>query len=120
MEVLQDERANRDARRDAEQPRRQEPTAGERERAPAAEQRQRIRRVAGERDSVVVGELADRREREDRDDAGNEQRSQKNLRAPRKSLVLTGTMRTSLWEFGASIISPLPSAIETWPTTGLS
>lgn len=69
---------------------------------------------------VVMGELTDRREREDRDRPTDQERLQKNPRAPRKSLVLIGTMRTSLRELGDSIIWPFPIAIETWPTTGLS
>ena len=46
--------------------------------------------------------------------------SRRDRRAPRKSLVRTGTMRTSLAEFGASIIWPPPMYIATWPTTGCS
>jgi hypothetical protein len=69
---------------------------------------------------VVVRELPDRRERDDRNRPCDEERSQKKRLAPRKSLVRMGTMRTSLREFGDSIICPFPIAIETWPTTGLS
>ena len=67
---------------------------------------------------VIVRELADRREEQDRDHPGKSEGSQKNLRTPRKSLVRTGTMRTSLAEFGASIIFPPPMYIATWPPTG--
>ena len=44
----------------------------------------------------------------------------RNRRTPRKSLVRTGTMRTSLREFGASTMWPPPMYIATWPTTGCS
>jgi hypothetical protein len=108
------------AERDAREPRRNEAARQVRDGEPGDEQRQRVRRVAAERDVMVVGELADRREGEDRDRARNEERSQRKRLAPRKSLVLIGTMRTLLREFGASIIWPFPIAIETWPTTGLS
>ena len=108
------------AERHAEEPRRDEPTRCVRDHEPGDEQRERISGVAARRDVVVVRELADRRERDDCDPAGDQERSQKNRLAPRKSLVRIGTMRTSLREFGASIICPLPSTIETWPTTGLS
>ena len=40
----------------------------------------------------------------------------RNVRTPAKSSVRTGTMRTSLAEFGASIISPRPRYIVTWWT----
>jgi hypothetical protein len=53
---------------------------------------------------MVVRKLADRRERQDRDRSGDQECSQKKRLAPRKSLVLIGTIRTSLREFGASII----------------
>ena len=109
-----------DAERHANEPGWDEAAGCVRDGEPGDEQRQRIGRVAAERDVVVVRELADRREREDRDGAGDQERSQKKRLAPRKSLVLIGTMRTSLREFGASIICPFPIAIETWPTTGLS
>jgi hypothetical protein len=87
---------------------------------PTDEQRQRVGGVPAHRDVMVVRELADRREREDRDRARDQKRSQKKRLAPRKSLVLIGTMRTSLRELGDSIIWPFPIAIETWPTTGCS
>ena len=96
---------------------------------PAGEQRQRVGRVAGERDVVVVRELADRREEQDRDRSASRacekastprRQTPKNLRTPRKSLVRTGTIRTSLAEFGASIIFPPPMYMATWPTTGCS
>jgi hypothetical protein len=102
------------------EPRRDETAGPVRNCEPRDEQRQRVGRIATERDMVVVRELPDRRERADRDQACNEERSQKKRLAPRKSLVRMGTMRTSLREFGDSIICPFPIAIETWPTIGLS
>ena len=102
-----------DAEGDPPEPRREEPPRQVRNREPRHEQRQCIRGVAAGRDVVVVRELADCRERDDRDSSGDQERPQKNLRAPRKSLVLIGTTRTSLREFGDSIINPPPSAIET-------
>jgi hypothetical protein len=87
---------------------------------PCDEQRQRVGGVAAKRDMVVMRELTDRREGDDRNRTGEEKRSQKKRLAPRKSLVLIGTTRTSLRELGASIIWPFPIAIETCPTTGLS
>jgi hypothetical protein len=68
----------------------------------------------------VVVEQPDRREDDDRECIGERGPDQKKRRAPRKSLVRIGTIRTSLREFGASIIMPPPIAIDTWPTTGLS
>jgi hypothetical protein len=92
------------AERDAGEPRQDEAARGVRDREPREEQRQRVGRVTAERDVVVVRELADRREGEDRDRTGDQEGSQRKRLAPRKSLVLIGTMRTSLREFGASII----------------
>jgi hypothetical protein len=67
----------------------------------------RVRGVAAQRHAAVMRQLADRREDDDRDDTGDRKtRHRQKLRAPSKSLVRTGTMRTSLREFGASIISP--------------
>lgn len=120
MVVAERDQACDDAERHAGEPRREEAARSIRSREPRDEQRERIGRVTAEGNVVVVRKLADRRERKDRHGPRNEERSQKNLRAPRKSLVLIGTMRTSLREFGASIICPFPSTIETWPTTGLS
>jgi hypothetical protein len=105
---------------DAGEPRRDEAAGQVRDDEPGDEQRQGVGRVAAERDVVVVRELADRRERENRDRTRDQERPQRKRLAPRKSLVLIGTMRTSLREFGASIIWPFPITIETWPTTGLS
>ena len=81
-------------------------------------------RVAAGRETPVVRELADRREHDDRGCVGCRVptgHSKKRL-APRNSLArwLTGMIRTSLSEFGASIIIPLPMYIVTWPTTGRS
>ena len=120
MVVAEDDHADGDADRHAPEPGWQEPAGEAREHEPGGEQRQRVGRIAGERDVMVVRELADRREEKDRDRPGERERLQKNLRAPRKSLVRTGTMRTSLAEFGASIISPPPMYMATWPTIGCS
>jgi hypothetical protein len=108
------------AERHAHKPRRDEAARRVRNGEPRDEQRQRVGGIAAQRNVMVVRELADRREGENRHRTGDEQCSQKKRLAPRKSLVLIGTMRTSLFEFGASIIWPFPIAIETWPTTGLS
>lgn len=102
------------------EPRRHEATCCIRDGEPRDEQRQRVGGIPTERDVVVVREPADRREREDRDGSRDQERSQRKRLAPRKSLVLIGTMRTSLRELGASIIWPFPIAIETWPTIGRS
>jgi hypothetical protein len=72
-----------DAERHAEEPRRDKAPPCGRDGEPRDEERQRVGRIAAERDVVVMGELADRREREDRDGAAEKQCSQKNLRAPR-------------------------------------
>jgi hypothetical protein len=109
-----------DAERDARDPRWDEAARRVRDGEPRDEQRQSVGGVAAERNMVVMRELTDRREGDDRNRTGEEKRSQKKRLAPRKSLVLIGTMRTSLRELGASIIWPFPIAIETWPTTGLS
>ena len=118
--VAEDESACQHPRGDAGEPRDEEAAAREDERPPRREERERVGGVAARRDAAVVLQPADRREGDDRDRAGEAERSQKNRRTPRKSLVRTGTMRTSLREFGASIIRPPPTYIATWPTTGCS
>jgi hypothetical protein len=119
--VAEDDHADEDADRHAAEPRRHEATAGHaREDEPRPEQWQHVRGITADRNVLVVRELADRREHHDRDRAGESEASQKNLRTPRKSLVRTGTMRTSLAEFGDSIIFPSPMYMATWPTTGCS
>ena len=120
MVVTERDHPRDDAEGHADEPRRNEAASHRRDGEPRNEQWQRVGGVAAERDVVVVRELADRREREDGYCAGDQQRSQKKRLAPRKSLVLIGTMRTSLRELGDSIICPFPIAIETWPTTGCS
>ena len=113
--------AQKDSGGDPSEPGRQEAALEERCRSkPAGEERQRVARITDGRQVTVVGQLADRRERDDRKRAGEGGASQRNRRAPRKSLVRTGTMRTSLAEFGDSIIRPLPMYIDTCPTTGCS
>jgi hypothetical protein len=112
--------AHEDAGSHAREPRGDEPACQRRSSEPACKQRQRIARVAAERDVMLVRELADRREDDDRNDAGERERSQKKRRTPRKSVVRTGTTRTSLAEFGDSIIRPPPMNMATWPTTGCS
>jgi len=109
-----------DAEGHAREPRRDEAAGHRRDGEPRNEQWQRVGGITDERDMMVVRELADRRERDYRHGTGDQQRLQKKRLAPRKSLLLIGTMRTSLREFGASIIWPFPIAIETCPTTGLS
>ena len=120
MVVAECDHPRDDAERHTREPRRHEAARRVRDGEPRDEQRQRVGGVAAERDMVVMRELADRRERDDRDRASGQERSQKKRLAPRKSLVLIGTMRTSLRELGDSIIWPPPIAIETWPTTGCS
>jgi hypothetical protein len=112
--VPEDRRAQKDPAADAEEPRPHEAAPAERGGCePAREQRQPVTRVTGGREMPVMGQLADRRECDDRNRTGEGRAPQKNRRAPRKSLVRTGTMRTSLAEFGASIIRPPPMYIET-------
>jgi hypothetical protein len=112
--VTENRRAQQNAGGDTGEPGRDEAPTEERRRAkPAGEQGQRVARVAGRRKVTMVGQLADRRERDDRQRPGKGRASQKNRRAPRKSLVRTGTTRTSLAEFGDSIIRPPPMYIET-------
>ena len=79
--------------------------------------RQRIARIARRMEPALVGEQADRDEDEDRDGV-RDRRSQghaTNRRAPRKSEARIGTTRTSLAEFGDSIIIPPPRNIATCP-----
>ena len=113
--------ADRDTEDGADEPGREKPAAeaGER-REPTGGERQHVANIAVQRQVAVVIEQPDRREEDDRQRIGEGEPGQKKRRAPRKSLVRTGTIRTSLREFGASIIMPPPIAIETWPTTGLS
>lgn len=119
--MAENRRAQQDTGAHARKPRADETAVEERRRAePAREQWQRIPGVAGRREVAVMRQLADRRERDDCDRAGEGGALQKNRRAPRKSLVRTETMRTSLAEFGASIMRPPPMYIATWPTTGCS
>jgi hypothetical protein len=118
--VAEGDHADRDAERHPAQPRRHEPPRQRRDGEPAGEERQRIGGVPARRDVMVVRQLADRREDDDRNQAGDRETAQKNRRTPRKSLVRTGTMRTELAEFGASIMRPPPMYIATWPTTGCS
>jgi hypothetical protein len=73
----------RDPERDSGEPRRDEAARRVRGGEPPDEQGERIGRVATERQVVVVRELADRREGEDRNGSAEEERPQKNLRAPR-------------------------------------
>ena len=87
---------------------------------PRDEKREPVTRVPRGRKVAVMRQLADCREKDDRGRAGERRASQKKRRAPRKSLMRTGTMRTSLAEFGASIIWPPPMYIATWPTIGCS
>ena len=118
--MAEGDHADRDAERHPAQPRRHEPPRQRRDGEPAGEERQRIGGVPARRDVMVVRQLADRREDDDRNQAGDRETAQKNRRTPRKSLVRTGTMRTELAEFGASIMRPPPMYIATWPTTGCS
>jgi hypothetical protein len=118
--MAEGDHADRDAGGHAAEPRRDETARHGREREPTGEKRQRVRRVAARGNVVVVGELADRREDGDRDEAGDCETAQKKRRTPRKSLVRTGTMRTALAEFGDSIMRPPPMYIATCPTTGRS
>jgi hypothetical protein len=118
--VAEGDHADRDTQRYAAQPRRDEAPRQRRDREPAREKRQRVRGVAARGDVVVVRELPDSREDDDRDEAGDPETAQKNRRTPRKSLVRTGTIRTELAEFGASIMRPPPMYMATWPTTGCS
>jgi hypothetical protein len=118
--VAEGDHADRDTERYATEPRRDEAPCHRRDREPAREKRQRVRGVAARGDVVVVRKLADRREDDDRNEAGDRETAQKKRRTPRKSLVRTGTMRTELAEFGDSIMRPPPMYIATWPTTGCS
>jgi hypothetical protein len=81
--VPERDRARGDAERDAEQPRREEAAGRIRDGEPGSEERQRVRGVTADGEAVVMRELADGREREDRGRSAAEQRPQKNLRAPR-------------------------------------
>jgi hypothetical protein len=119
--VPENRRTQQDAGAYAGKPRANETAAEEGRCAePARKQWQRIAGVARRGEVAMMRQLADRRERDDCDRAGESGAPQKNRRAPRKSLVRTGTMRTSLAEFGASIIRPSPMYIATCPTTGCS
>jgi hypothetical protein len=118
--VAEGDHADRDTQRYAAQPRRDEAPRHRREREPAGEKRQCVGRIPARGDVMVVRELADRREDDDRNEAGDRETAQKKRRTPRKSLVRTGTIRTELAEFGASIMRPPPMYMATWPTTGCS
>ena len=118
--VREHDHADRDAERNAREPRRQEAPGEAGDEEPGREEREHVRREAADRDAAVVGQAADRREGDDRDRAADGEPRQKKRRTPRKSLVRTGTMRTSLREFGDSIILPPPMYIATCPTTGCS
>jgi hypothetical protein len=118
--VAEGDHADRDAERQAAEPGGDEPPGQRGDAEPAGEERQRVCGVAADGEMVVVRELPDRREDDDRDEAGDREPAQKKRRAPRKSLVRTGTIRTALAEFGDSIMRPPPTYIATCPTTGRS
>jgi len=68
--MAEHDHADDDAERHADQPRRDEASRCVRDDDPGAQQRKKVRGVTAERDSAFVGELADRREDDDGDCAG--------------------------------------------------
>jgi hypothetical protein len=112
--VIERRSTQQDAGCDSRKPRPNEAAPEEERRAePTRKERQRIPRIAGRGEVAVMRELPDRREGDDGKRARERGASQRNRRAPRKSFVRTGTMRTSLAEFGDSIMRPPPMYMAT-------